>query len=379
MRITMVMGPFYPMPPVLGGAVEKVHFLLASEFRAAGHEVTIISRKFNDFPENETVDGVRHARIATFERSSSLVVNLVLSARYALRAARCLPRSDITITNVFLLPLLLPRARAGKIYVHVARYPKHQMLLYWRADRLQAISRAIADEIARQAPSLSSKIVTIGYPVADDYFCSNSPQPREKIILYVGRIAREKGLDILIRSFASMLKRKNPADLSEWVLRIVGPHELAQGGDGPEYMNELAALARPVGSACEFTGPIFDQRALIEIYQSASVFVYPSLAETGEALGLAPLEAMAAGCAVIVSNLSCFDDFAEDDQTALRFDHRCLHPEEALAVKLADLIRRPKAIEEIALRGRETAHRFRTSAIVDRMVADFRSLLPDVS
>src|SRR2546428_328239 len=155
MRITIVTGPFLPIPPVLGGAVEKVHFLLAGAYRAAGHDVTMISRRYDDFPHEEIVEGIRHIRIASFDRSSSLAVNLALDFCYAVRVARSLPPSDITVTNSFSLPLVLPRRRAGKIYVHVARFPKRQMALYVRADRLQAISHAVADAITAQAPRLA--------------------------------------------------------------------------------------------------------------------------------------------------------------------------------------------------------------------------------
>ena len=135
MRITIVLGPFYPVPPVRGGAVEKVHFLLAGAYQAAGHDVTIISREYNGFANDERVNGVRYLRIRSSDRSSSLAINLALDFCYALRAARSLPQSDITITNSFFLPLLLRHRTAGKIYVHVARFPKHQMFLYSRADR----------------------------------------------------------------------------------------------------------------------------------------------------------------------------------------------------------------------------------------------------
>jgi glycosyltransferase involved in cell wall biosynthesis len=360
---------------VLGGAVEKVHLLLAGAYQAAGHDVTIISRKYKNFPDEERVDGIRHLRIASYERSSSLAVNLALDFVYALRVARSLPQSDVTITNSFFLPLLVRHKTAGKIYVHVARFPKHQMLLYWRTDRLQAISRAVAEEIVRQAPSLGRKVVTIAYPVADDYFSSKPLRPRKKVVLYVGRIAREKGVRLLIESFAAMLKYCDPADTSEWKLRIVGPHDIAHGGDGPEYLRELLDLAQPLGFSCVFAGPIFDKEELIKEYQAASVFVYPSLAESGEAFGLAPLEAMAAGCAVVVSNLHCFDDFVEDGLTALKFEHRCSDPRASLTAKLALLIKQPKLIEEFGKHGNMAARKFQASAVANRMLDDFGSLL----
>jgi glycosyltransferase involved in cell wall biosynthesis len=375
MRITIILGPFLPVPPVLGGAVEKVHLQLAGAYRAAGHDVTIISRKFKGFPDRETVNGVKHIRIASFDRSSSLAVNLALDFRYALRVAQAMPQSDITITNSFFLPTVLRHRTAGKIYVHVARFPKHQMWLYSRVDRLQAISSAVADEIIRQSPSLSRKVVTIGYPVSDSYFCAERLLPRNKIVLYVGRLAREKGVHLLIESFVSTLKNANPNERPEWKLRIVGPHEVIQGGDGVEYLGELARRAEPLGSACEFVGPVFDERALIKEYQAASVFVYPSLAETGEAFGLAPLEAMAAGCAVIVSDLRCFDDFIEHGANGLKFDHRSAGPTSNLSSQLANLIAAPRSIEKIAANGNLTARKFQTSTIAGKMLDDFRLLV----
>src|SRR5580704_13697455 len=76
-RITIVIGPFYPIPPVLGGAVEKVHLLLAGAYCAAGHDVTIISRRYKDFAGDEVVDGIRHIRVRSTDRRSSLIVNLL--------------------------------------------------------------------------------------------------------------------------------------------------------------------------------------------------------------------------------------------------------------------------------------------------------------
>src|SRR5262249_6433797 len=149
-------------------------------------------------------------------------------------------------------PLLLRRRMAGKIYVHVARYPKRQMFLYSRADRLQAISRAVATAVGREAPHLENKISTIGYPVPDAFFRAIPGQQRQKTILYVGRIAREKGVHLLIDAFTRTMRSRSKT--SEWTLKIVGPHETSQGGDGIGYFDELRRLAMPLGPACQFVG-----------------------------------------------------------------------------------------------------------------------------
>jgi glycosyltransferase involved in cell wall biosynthesis len=371
MHIAIILGPFLPVPPVLGGAVEKVHLVLARAFCAAGHRVTMISRRYANFAPDEVIDGIKHIRIPSSDRAASLPANLARGLRYAWRAAAALPPADITITNEFSLPLVLPRRKAGKIYVQVGRYPKYQMFLYFRADRLQAVSRSVAEAIAQQAPWLVHKIAVIGYAISDAYFCATlDSAARDRTVLFVGRIAKEKGIELLIGAFLRL-----HVNLADWRLRIIGPHAIPEGGDGEEYLRHLKALAAPLGNHCEFAGPIFDQAALIREYCASSVFVYPSLAEFGEALPLAPLEAMASGCAAVVSDLRCFDDYIEHDATGLRFDHRTGYPDASLAAQLDRLLTEPGLLERIASAGQEAAGRFRTEAIAAQMLDDFRGLL----
>ena len=375
MRINIVIGPFYPIPPVLGGAVEKVHLLLAGAYRDAGHQVTIVSRRYADFAEDETADGIRHLRIASSNRSSRLFVNLALDLRYSLRVASVLPPADITITNGFFLPLVLPRARAGKIYVQIGRYPKGQMALYSRADRLQAVSKAVGRAVSRQAPWLKRKVRVIGYAIPGVFFAEAAKVPRERVVLYVGRIAREKGIELLLSAFAMLRERLSADVFAGWSVCIIGPHHIEQGGDGEGYLAELRALAAERGVPCEFAGPIFDERALAAAYRRATIFVYPSLAESGEALGLAPLEAMAAGCAAMVSGLECFADYIDDGVTGMTFDHRGSDPAGDLAAKLAGLIAEPDLLLRVAMSGRNAAARFGVAPIAARMLDDFQTLL----
>ncbi len=373
MRITVIIGPFYPIPPVRGGAVEKAHLLLAGAYRDAGHKVTIISRRYMGFANDEVVDGIRHLRIASSNRSSNLAVNLILDLIYSLRVAAALPPADITITNGFFLPLVLPRRRAGKIYVQIGRYPKGQMALYWRADRLQAVSKAAARGVARQVPWLAKKVRVIGYAVPDGFFAARDA--RERVVLYVGRIAREKGIENLLAAFAQLSEQLAPDVLAGWSLRIVGPHRTEEGGDGSAYLAGLQTLAAEHAIRCDFVGPIFDEQALISEFRRCAIFVYPTLAETGEALPRAPLEAMAAGCTAVVSRLECFADYIEDGVTGLTFDHRGGNPTADLAAKLASLIAAPDRLRRIADAGRRAAENFGVVPIAARMLDDFSTLL----
>jgi glycosyltransferase involved in cell wall biosynthesis len=213
----------------------------------------------------------------------------------------------------------------------------------------------------------------MGYAIADSYFYARAGRAADKTILFVGRLAREKGVDILLKSFAELARAGDA--LAGWKLRIVGPHEASQGGDGDRYLDELRALARPLGARCELVGPVFDPDALIREYRGGAIFVYPSLAAQGEALPVAPLEAMAAGCATIVSSLRCFDDYIEHGVTGLQFDHAGREPARALATQLLRLATEPGLVERIAEAGHRAAEKFRPRAIARQMLDDFAGLL----
>src|ERR1043165_6634141 len=144
MKVTIVLGAFFPVPPIMGGAVEKVMFALGRELAVRGHEVVMVSRTVPQFPSEETRDGIKHVRVRGFNAPRSLIWLKFLDLIYSINAMRVLSKADIVITNTFWLPLLLPRAKYGLVYLHVTRYPKGQMRFYRKAARLQAPSRAVA-------------------------------------------------------------------------------------------------------------------------------------------------------------------------------------------------------------------------------------------
>jgi glycosyltransferase involved in cell wall biosynthesis len=369
-KINIVLGAFFPVPPMMGGAVEKAWFSLAQEFARRGHEVTMISRAMPGLARDEILDGVHHIRVAGFDTPASLLWLKTLDLFYSLRARRVLPASDILVTNTFWLPLLVRDPSRGKIYVHVGRYPKGQMRFYRRAARLQAPSSEIANAIVREAPSLASKTVAIPYP-RPRIDAKNAPRfdEREKIVLFVGRVHPEKGVHLLVEAFAGA----SGSELADWKLMIVGPGEIKQGGGGSDYLNRMKASPR-----VEFCDPIFDEEKLAAMFRRARIFVYPSLAARGETFGLAPLEAMAHGCAVLVSNLGCFHDFIVDRETGFVFDQNANDPAESLASALRSAAADPHRLARIAAAGLRKSEEFSLSRVADRFLEDFNLVRGDV-
>jgi len=373
MKITIVLGAFLPVPPIMGGAVEKVWFQLGQEFARRGHDVVQISRASPQFPNDEVINGVRHLRVRGFDTPGSLLWLKFLDLIYSIRTMSILPKADIIVTNTFWLPMLLRSSRRGRVYVHVARYPKGQMRFYGNAARLQAPSHAVARAIAREAPQLSSKAKVVPYPAPKSASPSAPPpvEQREKMILFVGRVHPEKGVHLLVDAFAG----KARTVFANWKLMIVGPVEEKFGGGGNSYHVDLKRRAGEAGDRIIFQGSIFDPVALERLFRRARLFVYSSLAESGESFGLAPLEAMAHGCAVLVSNLECFQDFVQDGRTGFVFDHYSTNPAENLRNKIDNVIADEMLLARVADSGYAKAAEYSLERVASQFLDDFSSLI----
>ena len=395
MKITIVLGAFLPVPPVMGGAVEKVWFALSQEFARRGHEVVLVSRALPELPRSETRAGVRHLRVRGFDTPGSLLWLKFLDLIYSIRTMSVLSASsptgrirpvadrtdssggvsaaDIIVTNTFWLPILLRNSRQGRVYVHVARYPKGQIRFYGKAARLQTPSRAVARAVAAEAPKLAQRITVIPYPTPGST-SELEPPPfaqRGKKILFVGRVHPEKGVHLLVDAFASAARTL----FADWKLVIIGPTEKKYGGGGGPYLAALKRAAEPAQDRMLFRGPLFDPIALEREFRSARLFVYPSLAEKGESFGLAPLEAMAHGCAVLVSNLDCFHDFIRESETGFVFDHRAANPSDALREKIENALADETLLARVAEAGYRKSAEFSLAKVADQFLNDFNSLV----
>jgi glycosyltransferase involved in cell wall biosynthesis len=101
--------------------------------------------------------------------------------------------------------------------------------------------------------------------------------------------------------------------------------------------------------------------ALAELYRRCAVFCYPSL---GEGFGLPVLEAMAAGAAVLTSNVSSLPEVGGE---AVAY----ADPTEALAIgeQLQRLLRDESLRAELSTRARERAQEFSWEAFAETVLA----------
>lgn len=369
MRITIVQGAFFPVPALMGGAVEKVWHGLGREFARRGHSVHHLSRRHPQLPDTEERDGVRHRRISGYAQPRSLALLKLKDLLYTLAVRRVLPPADIVVSNTFWLPLLVRSPHVGRMVVHVARFPRGQMRHYRHAACLQGVSTPVAAAIrAELGPGPGPHVCVVPNPIARRAPAVPTAAERTPTVLYTGRIHPEKGLDLLLAAW-----RRAAPGLPGWRLRVVGPWRAEQGGGGAGYLEQLRCEA--AGSPVDFVEPLFDPAALDAEYRQAAFFVYPSLAVLGESFGLAPLEAMAFGAPAIVSGLACFRDFIAPEANGLVFDHAAADATEQLADRIGRLAADTAWRARLGAAAWETSGQFTETAVADAYLAEFDRLL----
>lgn len=366
MRINIIQGAFLPVPALRGGAVEKMWHRMGIEFSRAGHDVTHISRTFTSLANDEEVHGVRYLRVPGYDQPRNGAWLKFLDLLYSRRAIGVAPAADITVSNTFWCPILV-KPHHGNVVVDVQRMPKGQLRLYDKAARLRANSSAVSNAMIHERPGVQDRIRIIPNPLTSSPAAVPSWQSRSKTLLYAGRIHPEKGIELLLEAWQRI--RESPA-VHDWKLQLIGPINAAGGGGGEQWWSEVGA--RFGFDNVEILPPVYDEFELNTHYAAARIFVYPSIAETGETFGSAILEAMSNGTPPLVSNLACFTDFVQPECNGFVFDHRENEPVSALAKSLLstmamDLSRQSRAAQKV-----NDTHS--SSVIAQAFLEDFNSL-----
>lgn len=326
-----------------GGGQRQVSGLCAF-LRDRGHEVKLVCRPGSELESWASETGIEFIPV---EMKSTLSLGSIL----ALRSVIARERPDIVHLHASRAHVLGSAAArlAGAKVVIVTRRMDDPIHMVWPNTRaygnwttaIVAISGAVRDVMIDGGVD-SSKIRLVASGADVSRFEAATPDPELRLRLGVepaiplvcaaATLVERKGIRHLIEAAAILERRRTPV-------------HLVIGGDG-EQRPQLEVLARERGVGASFVGFYADMPSLLA---SVDVFVMASLSE---GLGVAVLEAMAAGKPVVASAVGGLRESVIDGVTG--YSIPAADPQ-ALAEGIAKIIANPAMAAEFGSAGRARA------------------------
>ncbi|NLX26463.1 MAG: glycosyltransferase family 4 protein [Lentisphaerae bacterium] len=368
MKITVITCPFGDLPPLALGAVEKLFYQLAGVWSDEGHDVCFICAG------GGVAERMRYVRLKRYKRTGRTLTDLPIDLWYSIKAVLAMPRCDVLVCNTFWSPVLAPllRWKYKKLVYGVHRYPKGQFGLYRFVHAFICVSTVIGEAVRAQCASAAQKVKIICNPVDTSVFypCSKGGGCKSTAVtvVYSGRIVKEKGIVNLAKAVRQLSDDNSLLKGRKLRLVLVGPWESAAGGGGESYRDELLAIYPET----IFVGPVYEPQKIADYIRSADVYCYPTIAEHGEAMPVAPLEAMACGVPVVLPRFKCFADYAQDYENCMMYES----PVE-LSVVLTSLISDPDDGRRIAIRAMSSVGAFSIAKVAERYLSCFDLLIRD--
>ena len=188
----------------------------------------------------------------------------------------------------------------AKVLRGTYNFHRYDRVLLPRCQGLVAVSAAVAEQLRSDLPVLGGRIRVIHNGIDLSTVLASDPG-RSRTILYVGRILEEKGVFLLLRSFARMAPNHPDARL-----RFVG------GGAVDALRRQVDALG--ISGQVTIAGAKPHGELPVE-YADAGLFAFPTLRDEGLPLSL--LEAMAAGLPVLTSSRGGIVEAVRDGREGL--------------------------------------------------------------
>ena len=167
------------------------------------------------------------------------------------------------------------------------------------SDLIIFISNAVKESFFNNFNIENDKCRIIYNGIGENFYERNNNTIKKctNNVVFVGRLAREKGVNVLIDAF-NIIKQKG----IDSTLTIVG-----DGEEKNELIEKVSNYG--LGNNVIFTGR---QSDVIQYLDNADIFVYPSICEEG--FGISVVEAMARGCIPIVFNKGGLPEIIKNEE-----------------------------------------------------------------
>lgn len=185
----------------------------------------------------------------------------------------------------------------------------------------------------------------------------------DRLLLFVGRLERLKGVDVAIKALA-LLRDRDHDDL-----RLIVLGEDVRDGEESEK-ERLKAVASSLGvrDRVDFLGSVAHHE-LPYFYAAADAVVMPSYSES---FGLVALEAQACGRPVVASGVSGLRSVVRDEVSGYLIEG---HDPALYAERIGRLLADPELAQQMGLRGRLLAQRFSWTRTADRLEELFENVV----
>lgn len=333
-KIALVLPEVYPVPAVLGGAVEELVTILIEQNEIEQKAEFIVFSMANATAEEKAKE-YKHTKVVFIQKTSLFdrIINRIL--RYSNPFIKGKTLIDIAYyRRVFRYlkeqPVDAIVAEGGlyhefhrfaekfgkeKIYLHI----HHHLLCEPYIDHLYGgvigISEFATNEWLRTTEDKEVRPYTV-------YNCVNEEKFNKRITAEErAQLRAEFGFgdeDIVVMYCGRILEVKGARELVQAIINIDDPHikllmigsAISGGNAATPYVTEVQRLVEQAGDKVKFTGYI-DNKELYRYYQSADMQVIPSLWE--EAAGLIAIEGMLSGLPLIVTKSGGLVEYATSD------------------------------------------------------------------
>lgn len=325
MRILMLTWE-YP-PRIVGGIARVVHDL-SKRLIKDGHEVTVVTYKEGDVPYFENDKGVLVHRVDNYMINPNNFIDWIMQLNFNLvaKATEIINKEgpfDVihahdwlvayaakALKNSFGIPIVatIHATEAGRnsgIHDETQRYINDtEWMLTYEATEVIVNSNYMKNELQRLFGLPFEKIdvvpngvnLTAFNGVERDYeFRRKYAADNEKIILFMGRLVYEKGIQHLISAMPKVLQSYHDAKL------------IIAGKGGMQEELKAQAERMGLGNKVYFTGYL-NSKDVSKMYKCADMAVFPS---TYEPFGIVALEGMLSGAPVVVSDIGGLNDIVE--------------------------------------------------------------------
>jgi len=323
----------WEFPPRIVGGIARHCFGLSKALAKENHEVQVVTLDFPGTPDFEEVEGVKVHRIRIELGHPNFITWTFIFNHFMEKKIATLNRDakfDIIHIHDW---LTAPAGIASKHYLdkplvstvhstevgraHGLHSPDSYLIdgiewwMTYEANRVILCSNSMKREVEDHFHLPSEKITIIPNAIDTSEYQrsinkeavkrSYGVEPHEKLVLFIGRLVPQKGVEYLIKAVPLIVQHDSR-------VRFI----ITGDGWSKNHLENLAASTGH-GDKIRFVGFVSNSE-LVELTMSADVLVVPSIYEP---FGIVALEGMAAGVPVVAANVGGLTDIIEHDRTGV--------------------------------------------------------------